>query len=213
MAQAIKNWRLWFVFSLVFIVGAGVYLFPRLNENRSYQGAELSGLAPDFELMDQNGNPISLSDFRGRVVVLTFMDSQCMDVCPLTSAHLLQAYERLDKSETDQVVFLAVNVNIRANTAADVSDATRNWRLEKIPDWHFLTADSDDLESVWRDYGIAVEANSGEILHTPGVFLIDPEGQKRWYISTSYSENGNAEWTLPLNELLVGHIRRLLQEN
>lgn len=200
---------------LLLIVAAGIYFFSRFERSQPYQGTELGDVAPDFSLMDHNGNPIRLSDFRGRIVVLTFMDSQCKEVCPFTSAHLIQAYERLDKSEADQVAFLAVNVNRRANAVADVSRATQNWHLDQIPDWHFLTAGAEDLEVVWSDYGIAVEniSNSEEILHTPGVFIIDPDGQRRWYISTPYSEVGNTEWTLPLSEILVNHIHQLLQEN
>ena len=44
---------------------------------RDYEGTSLDGPAADFRLKDQNGATIALSDFRGRVVVLTFMDSQC----------------------------------------------------------------------------------------------------------------------------------------
>ena len=213
MAQVIKHWRIWFVISLILITGAGFYILSRPEESQPYQGVELSDAAPDFRLIDQNGDPISLSNFRDKVVVLTFMDSQCEDVCPLTSAHLIQAYEGLDQSEAAQVVFLAVNVNIDANEVTDVSLATKNWRLDQIPNWHFLTGSVEELTSVWSEYGVAVNSQSlGEIMHTPGVFLIDRVGQKRWYISTPYSNEGNAEWTLPLSELLVRHLQKLLNE-
>lgn len=210
-----KNWRIWVILSLFLVMGAGFYFFSSLEESQPYQGVELSGIAPDFRLIDQNGNAISLSGFRGKIVVLTFMDSQCKDTCPLTSAHLLQAYERLDQSKADQVVFFAVNVNIQANTMTDVAQATQNWHLEKIPSWHFLTGDAAELKPIWKNYGVAAEANgeAGEIVHTPGVFLIDRGGQKRWYISTPYSSEGSVEWTLPLSELLIRHLQKLLNEN
>ncbi len=40
------------------------------------------------------------------------------------------------------VVFLGVNVNVKANAIADVLETTREWRLDEIPSWHFLTGDA-----------------------------------------------------------------------
>jgi len=51
------------------------------------------------------------------------------------------------------------------------------------------------------------------ILHTPGTYLIDATGQKRWYISAPFSEPRDTELALPLNELLVKHIREILRDN
>ncbi len=208
-----KNWRIWLTLASIIIAGmVGYFSSPALKSAESYEGTELNGIAPDFRLTDQNGAFFSLSDFGGRIVVLAFMDSQCKEICPLTSAQLIQAYGSLDTNEASQVVFLAVNVNVDANTDMDVAQATKQWHLDEIPSWHFLTGDPEGLEFVWKDYGVATETSpeSGEIMHTPGVFLIDPAMQKRWYISTPYSTEGDTEPTLPLSELLVKHIREIL---
>lgn len=208
-----KSWRIWVITASIVITGAvGYFSAAPLKRTETYAGTELSDIAPDFSLMDQYGNLISLSEFGGKVVVLTFMDSQCKEVCPLTAAQLLQVYKRLDQRDADQVVFLAVNVNIHANTVSDVVQATQRWHLDEIHSWHFLTGDPEELESVWKGYGVAAEAIAGsdEIMHTPGVFLIDPGMQQRWYISTPYSTEGNAEPALPLSELLVEHIAEIL---
>src|SRR5215472_8407944 len=47
--------------------------------------------APGFTLTDQAGKKISLAGFRGRTVVLTFMDSHCTDVCPIVSREFIDA--------------------------------------------------------------------------------------------------------------------------
>ena len=210
-----KNWRIWLVGAMIVISGALVYFrLTSLDSVQPYQGTEISGEAPDFRLTDQNGSLINLSDFRGKVVVLTFMDSKCKDTCPLTAAQLRQAYRQFDTIEADQVVFIGVNVNVEANRITDVYEITKTWHLNEILSWHFLTGNPEELRLTWKEYGIAVESSSdsGEILHTPGVYLIDPAGQKRWYISTSFSAEGNAEWILPLGDLLVRHIREILSE-
>jgi len=209
-----KHWRIWIILTLIVIVSAVGYFSSMTSQNtQTYEGTELSGDASDFKLIDQHGNLVSLSDFGGKVVVLTFFDSQCKDVCPLTPAQLLQTYKRLTPGETSQVVFIAVNVNVHANMNSDVLIATQKWHLDEIPSWHFLTGSEEELTPLWNAYGVAsVPQEIGDIIHTPGVFLIDKDQQKRWYISTPYSEDGNAESTLPLSELLVNHIREILKD-
>jgi cytochrome oxidase Cu insertion factor (SCO1/SenC/PrrC family) len=210
-----KHWLIWLLSALMLIAGVLVY-FSLSSQGRteSYQGTELSGEAPDFQLTNQNGFLVSLSDFRGKVVVLTFMDSTCKDTCPLTAAQFRQASQQLDQIEASQVVFMGVNVNVEANKVAEVAEITKTWHLEEIPSWHFLTGSREDLQGVWKDYGVAVSpsADGKEIMHTPGIFLIDPSGQKRWYISTPFS-SGDTDLTLPLSELLLKHIREIRSQS
>jgi protein SCO1/2 len=211
-----KNWRIWLALALVIVAGATIYIFLSSSTNtQSYEGTELSGEAPDFQLTDQNGSPVSLSDFRGKVVVLTFMDTKCQDTCPLTAAQFREVYRQLNQNEATQVVFLGVNVNVEESTVSDALETTHTWRLDEIPSWHFLTGSHEVLEPVWKDYGVAAVHNSdgNSIMHTPGTFLIDPLGQKRWYISTPFSVEGDSEIALPLSDLLVSHIREILSES
>ncbi len=92
---------------------------------------------------------------------------------------------------------------------------TRAWHLDEMPNWHFLTGNPDELEPVWKDYGVAAVHNpdGNSIMHTPGTFLVDPLGQQRWYISTPFSVESDTEVALPLNELLLKHIREILRDN
>ena len=113
-----KRQYIWMVAFALILGGVGVFWFARnaISASRSYGGTELDGIAPDFRLMDQDGTFVSLSDFRGKVIVLTFMDSQCKDTCPITGAHFRQTYKGLSQNEASQVVFLGINVNVKANT-------------------------------------------------------------------------------------------------
>jgi len=207
-----KNKLFLSILALAFMAGGVAYFSTWLpKNNQAYEGTELTGEAPDFRLIDQNGASVSLSDFREKVVVLTFMDSKCTDTCPITAVHFREVYKQLDKSEADQVVFLGVNVNVEASTVKDVLETTRAWHLDEIPDWHFLTGSHEELQPIWKAYGVAAahSQDTSSIMHTPGTFLIDPSGQQRWYISTPFSGEG-AELTLPLSQLLLKHIHELL---
>ncbi|MEZ4666482.1 MAG: SCO family protein [Anaerolineae bacterium] len=178
----------------------------------AYEGTQLDGLAPDIQLTDQNHESITLSEFRGDVVVLTFLDSQCQDVCPLTAAQLRKTHEGLG-DVADSVIFLGVNVNEQANTPEDVRFASENWHLSEMKTWHFLTGNAAQLEPIWTSFHIEVSSSTeaaGELVHSPGVYLIDQSGQLRWYISTPFVEPGTPAPSLPLNELLTKHVRELL---
>jgi cytochrome oxidase Cu insertion factor (SCO1/SenC/PrrC family) len=211
-----KNWRTWLILALVIIAGATVhFLRASLDDTPSYEGTELSGESQDFQLTDQHGSVVKLSDFRGKVVVLTFMDSTCLDTCPLTAAQFREVHRQLNQNEAKQVVFLGINVNVEENTVADVLEATRAWHLDEIPSWHFLTGSREELRLVWTDYGVSAtpSPDGHSIMHTPGTFLIDSSGQKRWYVSTPFSADGAAEQTLPLSKLLLNRISEILGDN
>lgn len=179
-----------------------------------YEGTPLQGQAADFQLVDHQGVMVRLSEFRGKVVALPFMDSQCQEVCPLTAVHLRTAAQELG-SEAGSVVFLGVNVNAEANSVEDVLATTEGWRLDEIASWHFLTGTEQELRPVWEAYNVTVypaPEGGGELVHTPGVFLIDQSGELRRYISTPFDDQGTAQWTAPLSELLVKYIRELPRE-
>lgn len=182
------------------------------SDVKSYTGTELAGAAPGFTLTDHNGDKVSLSDFEGQYVVLTFLDPNCSDICPLTALHFARAQAKLPDQLAEQVAYLAINVNAEHASLDKVADASQKWRSAELARWHFLTGDPAELRDVWDDYGIIVEPNpdkEGEVIHTPGVYLIGRGGQRRWYVSTPLS---SAEWEaldLPLAELLAERIRGL----
>ena len=207
-----KFGRISLVIGLVFLAGVTVYIFlSSLANTQTYDGTELSGESPDFQLTDQNGSLVSLSDFRGKVLVLTFMDSKCADTCPLTAAHFREVYRELSQNEASQVVFLGVNVNVEESDITDVLETTHAWRLDEIPSWHFLTGNHEVLEPVWKDYGVSATHSheTSAIMHTPGTFLIDKSGQQRWYVSPPPAGDPG-KLSLPLSGLLLRYIREIL---
>ncbi|HVB44580.1 MAG TPA: SCO family protein [Streptosporangiaceae bacterium] len=140
-------------------------------------GTSLGGVpAPGFRLTDQFGQQVSLSDFRGKVVILAFTDSQCTTICPLSTVSMLQATELLGRAG-DQVQLLAVDANPKAATVADVMAYSRSHGM--VNHWDFLTGTPRQLRSVWRAYHIAAQIQAGQVDHTPALFLIDQQGRER----------------------------------
>src|SRR6202050_4605599 len=67
---------------------------PDLDPGTSLGGAA----APDFRLTNQYGQQVSLSAFRGKVVILAFTDSECTTVCPLTTMSMVEAKQLLGRA-------------------------------------------------------------------------------------------------------------------
>jgi cytochrome oxidase Cu insertion factor (SCO1/SenC/PrrC family) len=119
--------------------------------------------APDFRLMNQFGQPVSLSQFRGKVVLLSFEDAECTGVCPLTSESELLAKEYLGKAG-ENVQLLGVNANPMASKVSDVMAYTRAHGM--VNQWDMLTGTDAQLKAVWKAYHIADIVSGGDVDHT-----------------------------------------------
>ena len=158
--------------------------------------------APGFTLTDQDGRNLPLSRFRGKVVVLEFMDPHCTDICPLVSQEFVDAYRDLGRSASD-VVFVAVNVNQYFNQVQAVLAYSRDHQLITIPDWHFFTGSATALQAVWRDYNVEVEAPSpdADSVHTSIVYFIGPSGTERYIAAPMADHASNGTAYLPAGQI------------
>jgi cytochrome oxidase Cu insertion factor (SCO1/SenC/PrrC family) len=139
--------------------------------------------APDFRLVDQGGGPVSLSSFRGRPVIVTFIDPLCRNFCPLEAQQLNELVRRLPAAQRPAIVAVSVNVygNARANLLQDVA----KWRL--VPEWRWAVGRTRQLATVWRRYRIGVLVTTKrvagvtvhEISHTEAAYVIDRRGYER----------------------------------
>jgi cytochrome oxidase Cu insertion factor (SCO1/SenC/PrrC family)/thiol-disulfide isomerase/thioredoxin len=169
-------------------------------------GTTLSGTAPGFTLTDQFGRRVSLSSFRGHVVVLAFNDSQCTTVCPLTTTEMVDA-KRLLGSAGSKVQLLGVDANPTATAVRDVRAYSRVHAM--MNEWHFLTGSLPELRHVWHAYHIAVQIERDAIDHTPALYIIDARGNlaKVYLIEMAYAGVRQQAQILAqaLSSLIPGH--------
>jgi cytochrome oxidase Cu insertion factor (SCO1/SenC/PrrC family) len=170
-------------------------------------GSSLGGQpAPDIRLVNQFGQHMALSQFRGKVIILSFVDSQCTNVCPLTTASMLEAKQLLGAAGR-QVQLLGVDANPKAISRSDVMAYSRAHGM--VNQWDFLTGSTAQLEAVWRAYHIAVQIEQGMIDHTPALFVIDQRGRERkiYLTQMAYTSIGQSAQVLAQEaaSLLPGH--------
>jgi cytochrome oxidase Cu insertion factor (SCO1/SenC/PrrC family) len=154
--------------------------------------------APGFTLTDQAGRAISLASLRGHAVVLEFMDSHCVNICPIVSQEFIDAYHDLGAA-APRAVFAAVDVNPSFHRVSDVAAFSAEHQLTTIPSWHFLTGPLPRLRAVWRAYGIEVSASgrNADIVHTSVVYFIDPRGRERFEATPMAGSTAGGKAYLP----------------
>ena len=166
--------------------------------------------APDFTLINQSGKSVSLKSFRGKVVVLTFLDPVCYDVCPVIAQQLVQADKMLG-NKSKQVEMVAVVANPLIHSLSAVQAFNHEHELSNVANWEFLTSSSlPALQKVWQDYHIFVNipGKGRMVMHTQGMYFISPSGKEVYFDP----DTGNAHLMKSYASLITAYIDKLLPQ-
>ena len=183
---------------------AGAAQASALTDNENLDpGAPLSAPAPGFTLTNQFGQPVSLSSYRGKVVILAFNDAECTTICPLTTAALVIAKNMLGAAGS-RVQLLGVDANPKAIAVEDLLSYSQLHGMTY--QWQYLTGSLAQLRGVWKAYSVGVTISQSQIDHEPAIFVISPQGQlvKLYLTQMAYSSVGQ------LGQLLASEAASLL---
>jgi len=135
----------------------------------------------DFTLISQDEKPVSLSDYRGKMVLMFFGFTNCEDVCPITLLQFKQIRQKL-ADKADKVAFLFVSVDPQRDTPTVIGDYVKRFD----PTITGLAGDMKVFEAIKNDYDLefvqvpnedGTAGNAYAISHTPNPFLIDANGK------------------------------------
>ena len=134
--------------------------------------------ASTFSLLDQHDRTWKLSMARNRVVVLTFFDSSCADICPVEGAEI-QLAQQLLGSTSKRVVFVIINSDPAHAGFTPNPRALSVPGLQDRPTVLFLTGSLPKLNAVWIHYGLGVRAGaqSGQLVHNNLMYFISKSGK------------------------------------
>jgi protein SCO1/2 len=136
--------------------------------------------AANFTLTSHLGQPVSLSDFKGQLVLLYFGYTTCPDVCPTTLAELKQARQLLGK-RSDEVQVLMVTVDPERDTVPVLADYMTHFD----PSFIGLTGTPEEIAEIATYYGVFYERKESEsalgylVDHTATVMVVDRDGYLR----------------------------------
>ena len=137
--------------------------------------------APEIVLPSSNGSPFKLSNYRGKVVVLEFGYTHCLDVCPVSLATLTQARQQLGAAGADvQVVFITVDPE------RDSAARLRSYLSPFDPSFIGLTGSRPQIDAVLKSLGISASKRMVEgsktdytMHHSSYLYFIDRKGMQR----------------------------------
>jgi protein SCO1/2 len=146
-------------------------------------------LAPEISLRNSLGQPVRLSEYRGKAVLVTFIYDHCPDVCPLIVANLHDALTMLGAKAGD-VQIVAVSVDPRGDTPATVAAFLS--AHEMTGRMQYLIGSRRELAPVWHTWGVGVNAtpDSREVDHSAFIYGIDASGRVR----ALYPANFKPRW-------------------
>ncbi len=137
------------------------------------------GPAPGFTLTSQDTAVVSLSDFRGKVVAVTFIFASCTDTCPLLTDKMGQVQDKFGDRFGKDIVFVSITVDPERDTPEVLKQYAESFGANP-QGWYFLTGAADAIDSVLQSYGVyARKTATGDFDHTFLTSLIDPEGNLR----------------------------------
>jgi cytochrome oxidase Cu insertion factor (SCO1/SenC/PrrC family) len=134
--------------------------------------------APALSLTDQHGTPWTLERLRGKVVVVTFLNAECNDICPVLANEITQA-DQLLGSRSSSVAFVVVNTDPLETSLVIRPPALTRTGLGGLANVTFLTGSLHDLTAVWKAYGVTVALSNTTrlVTHNDAMYFIDPQGR------------------------------------
>ena len=170
---------------LVVLAGGSAWaagLMPFGSRTTSVHGTKYDAntVAPSFTLETAGNKTVSLSDYRGDVVLLYFGYTYCPDICPTTLATLARAREALGSNASKvQVIMITVDPK------RDTPDRLNAYVQKFDPSFIGLSGTLDQIKQVASAYGIYFQAEAPNadggyaVDHTAGVIAIDGQGKQR----------------------------------
>ncbi|QEP44093.1 SCO family protein [Ectothiorhodospiraceae bacterium BW-2] len=135
-------------------------------------------LGGDFTLQGEEG-PVTLSDYRGKVVILYFGYTSCPDVCPMSLSIMRRTMQQLSEDQATQVQGIFVTVD----PERDKGEALQHYVRFFYPTFIGLRGSESELKPIARQWGVGYQKQaSGSALgyllaHTDYLYLLDQQGE------------------------------------
>ncbi|MFC4243205.1 redoxin domain-containing protein [Gryllotalpicola reticulitermitis] len=136
--------------------------------------------APTVDLTDENGAPLTLAQFRGKVAIVTVNDDRCTDECALFAQDIQAADKDLTAAERADIAFVSINANPYYPTPADELAWSTQHGLSSLSNWHYGTGTPAQLSKTWNAWGEPVEldAKTRTVQHGTDIFVVGPNGDE-----------------------------------
>ena len=134
---------------------------------------------PDFLFLNQFGDTISSSEYRGSIYVANFFFTTCPTICPPMTYQMLRIQQKIANDSTFKI--LSHSINPEFDTPEILLEYGEGYGAD-FKNWNFVTGNKESIHSIAKSYFINVMEDSlapGGFLHSEYFVLIDKEGRIR----------------------------------
>ncbi|MDO8350145.1 MAG: SCO family protein [Gallionella sp.] len=162
--------------------------FDPVEALKTSQGA-IGNQLGDYTFLNHSGRKVSLSDYRGKPLIISMIYTHCPFICVTTTRNLTALKESREALGADSFGVLTIGFD----TDNDTPEAMDNFakRLDvKVPNWEFVSADAETINKLSKDLGfVFMPAPEGGFNHTTQTTFIDANGKVNLHIYGDEFEN------------------------
>ena len=135
---------------------------------------------PDLTLIGQTGDSLQVGDYRGNVLVLTFIYTECPipNYCPRMSKHFATLQPTLRAEYGERVQLLSISFDPATDTPAVLRDYASRY-TDRLDTWTFATGDSTQVHRATSLFGVYTSQGDGQITHNLVTAVVGPDGTVR----------------------------------
>lgn len=156
-----------------------VALWPKSAASAPYRGSQVPGdvRLPSFVLPEWNGTRVNSARLKGKVVLVTFLETKCKEACPLIARQIGDGLRLLNRDDRHAVYALAVSTHPYDDTPRNVHAFLSHHGV--LHDLHYLIGRPNQLRPVWASFHVLAALDSGDAdTHSAPVRIFNRES--RW---------------------------------
>jgi protein SCO1 len=157
---------------------------------------EKGDAVPDFALVNQDGKVIHFNNYRGKVLLVTFIYTRCPlpDFCPRMNENFRAVQKLLQEmpGAAERAEFLSISFDPEHDTPPALKHYASLYKRsvpgEKTFDWQFAVPAAKDLPELAQFFGLVYQPEQAQIVHSLSTTLIGPDGKvEKWYSDNDWT--------------------------
>jgi len=163
---------------------------------------EKGDTVPDFAFVNQDGKLIHFSNYRGKVLLVTFIYTRCPlpDFCPRMNENFRAVQKLLQEvpGATERAEFLSISFDPEHDTPAVLKHYASLYKRsapgEKSFDWQFAAPSQKDLPELAQFFGLVYQPELAQIVHSLSTTVIGPDGKvEKWFVDNEWTPTEAAQ--------------------
>ena len=168
-----KSTLIWVALGVIIIAIAGINLWSTFNTKPEVLTEIVAVSVPDFNLTNQQGKPLGLSEMAGKIWIADFIFTNCPTICPAMTQEMARLQSEF---VADPVYFVSFSVDPERDTPKVLARYATAYGADDRR-WHFLTGDKAEIyQLAEQGFSLAAGHKGSEILHSPRFVLVKADG-------------------------------------